>query len=290
MGDGLPFPIQGRGRRGRVTRATPGLQRAQPHARWWCRRTSGRRSVGRAVSGGQHDPTAQHVAMLTAYSVGPGQQQPPLPIAENYPIRTRHRHEPFVARRRSVPSTTRRASPRASLDTVPTPPASTKTSLRQRLRARANDRWPQLVDLTIRHHGGFAYVGGQLPDGTTLPLFRPALRRLSQQLGLRDPSRQPQQLRKHRPAQRIPRRHPRRSPRLRLRPLPQRPNRLGPTPDELTGETTSRRIQALIKEFVDLAARRLDAMLADRPPNAAVLGTWAIASAIVRRENGTARG
>jgi hypothetical protein len=58
------------------------------------------------------------------------------------------------------------------MDTVPTPPESTKTSLRQRLRARANQRWPQLVDLTIRHHGGFAYIGGQLPDGTTLPLFR----------------------------------------------------------------------------------------------------------------------
>ena len=52
------------------------------------------------------------------------------------------------------------------------PPWSTKTSLRQRLRARANDRWPHVVDLTIRHHGGFAYVNGQLADGTTLPLFR----------------------------------------------------------------------------------------------------------------------
>jgi hypothetical protein len=83
------------------------------------------------------------------------------------------------------------------MDTVPTPPESTKT-LRQRLRARANERWPQLTDLTIRHHGQFAYIDGQLPDGTTLPLFR-----------------------------------------LRLRPLPQRPHRLDPTPDELTGVTTS---------------------------------------------------
>jgi hypothetical protein len=58
------------------------------------------------------------------------------------------------------------------MDTVPTPPESTKTSLRQRLRARANQRWPQLADLTIRHHGGFAYVDGHLPDGATLPLFR----------------------------------------------------------------------------------------------------------------------
>jgi hypothetical protein len=58
------------------------------------------------------------------------------------------------------------------MDNVPTPPESTKTSLRQRLRARANDRWPQLADLTIRHHGQFAYIDGHLPDGTTLPLFR----------------------------------------------------------------------------------------------------------------------
>jgi hypothetical protein len=66
------------------------------------------------------------------------------------------------------------------MDTVPTPPESTKTSLRQRLRARANERWPQLADLTIRHHGGFAYIDGQLPDGTTLPLFRLRLRPLPQ--------------------------------------------------------------------------------------------------------------
>jgi hypothetical protein len=42
------------------------------------------------------------------------------------------------------------------------------------------------------------------------------------------------------PAQRRLRRHRRRSPRLRLRALPQRPQRLDLTPDELTGETTSR--------------------------------------------------
>jgi hypothetical protein len=53
------------------------------------------------------------------------------------------------------------------MDTVPTPPESTKTSLRQRLRARAKDRWPQLRELAIRHHGSFAYIGGQLPDGTS---------------------------------------------------------------------------------------------------------------------------
>ena len=58
------------------------------------------------------------------------------------------------------------------MDAVPTPPESTKNSLRYRLIMRTRDRWPQLADLTIRHHGQFAYVDGQLSDGTTLPLFR----------------------------------------------------------------------------------------------------------------------
>jgi hypothetical protein len=52
------------------------------------------------------------------------------------------------------------------------PPESTKTSLRQRLLARAQQRWPQLATVQIRHHGAFAYITGELPDGTTLPLFR----------------------------------------------------------------------------------------------------------------------
>ncbi|MEU4675325.1 hypothetical protein AB0F91_47195 [Amycolatopsis sp. NPDC023774] len=52
------------------------------------------------------------------------------------------------------------------------PPESTRTSLRQRLQARARDRWPQLAQVTTHHHGTFAYVSGRLADGTTLPLFR----------------------------------------------------------------------------------------------------------------------
>ena len=52
------------------------------------------------------------------------------------------------------------------------PPESTRTSLRQRLAARARERWPQLAGITVRYHGEFAYVAGQLPDGTTLPLMR----------------------------------------------------------------------------------------------------------------------
>ena len=52
------------------------------------------------------------------------------------------------------------------------PPESTKTSLRQRLAARAAERWPQPAGISVRYHGEFAYVAGQLPDGTTLPLMR----------------------------------------------------------------------------------------------------------------------
>jgi len=52
------------------------------------------------------------------------------------------------------------------------PPASTKTSLGQKLRARARERWPQLADVDGRFHGKFAYITGQLPDGTRLPWCR----------------------------------------------------------------------------------------------------------------------
>jgi len=52
------------------------------------------------------------------------------------------------------------------------PPASTKTSLGQKLRARARERWPQLAGIDVRFHGKFAYVSGHLPDSTRLPLCR----------------------------------------------------------------------------------------------------------------------
>ena len=53
-----------------------------------------------------------------------------------------------------------------------TPPESTKTSLRQRLSTHAQQRWPQLASVAVRYHGAFAYIDGQLPSGTTLPLCR----------------------------------------------------------------------------------------------------------------------
>ena len=55
---------------------------------------------------------------------------------------------------------------------MPTPPESTKLSLGQRLRERARERWPALATVNVRHRGGFAYVTGELADGTALPLCR----------------------------------------------------------------------------------------------------------------------
>jgi hypothetical protein len=55
---------------------------------------------------------------------------------------------------------------------MPIPPASTKTSLGQRLNARARDRWPALATVQVRFRGQFAYIDGQLPDGEVLPLCR----------------------------------------------------------------------------------------------------------------------
>lgn len=52
------------------------------------------------------------------------------------------------------------------------PPESTKTSLQQRLSARAHERWPQLSGLDVRFRSNFAYVTGRLPDGDTVPLMR----------------------------------------------------------------------------------------------------------------------
>lgn len=55
---------------------------------------------------------------------------------------------------------------------MPIPPASTKTSLGQRLNARARERWAALAKVEVRFRGQFAYVDGQLLDGEVLPLFR----------------------------------------------------------------------------------------------------------------------
>jgi hypothetical protein len=55
---------------------------------------------------------------------------------------------------------------------VKAPPASTKTSLTQRLNQRARDRWPDLASIEVRFRANFAYVDGRDADGTVLKLCR----------------------------------------------------------------------------------------------------------------------
>ena len=49
------------------------------------------------------------------------------------------------------------------------PPTSTKTSLQQRLSARARQRWPQLAGVDVRFRGAFAYVTAKCPTATACP-------------------------------------------------------------------------------------------------------------------------
>ena len=51
-------------------------------------------------------------------------------------------------------------------------PESTKTSLAQRLRAHAKQKWPQLAAVHVRYRAQFAYIEGELGDGERLPLMR----------------------------------------------------------------------------------------------------------------------
>ena len=51
-------------------------------------------------------------------------------------------------------------------------PESTQTSLRQRLLARVEERWPQIDELHTRYRAGFAYIDATLDDGEHLKLFR----------------------------------------------------------------------------------------------------------------------
>ena len=55
---------------------------------------------------------------------------------------------------------------------MPVIPASTKTSLPQRLRARAKASWPQLAGVEVRYRGQFAYVTVELTGGQQLPVMR----------------------------------------------------------------------------------------------------------------------
>ena len=118
------------------------------------------------------------------------------------------------------------------------PPTSTKTSLQQRLSARARERWPQLAGVDVRFRGAFAYVTATMPDGDSMPLMRLRYGGSAARWGFAVYLASKDGYEDSRPAHRRPGRRTRRRPRYRLRPLPGRPDRLDMTPDELTGETT----------------------------------------------------
>jgi hypothetical protein len=55
---------------------------------------------------------------------------------------------------------------------MPTPPASTKNSLAQRVNLHARHSWPALDTIRVRYRGQFAYLDGHLADGEAMPLCR----------------------------------------------------------------------------------------------------------------------
>jgi hypothetical protein len=59
-----------------------------------------------------------------------------------------------------------------TMSVMATPPESTKISVGQRLRAYAQERWPQAGELEFRYRGAFVYVQANLPDETVQPLIR----------------------------------------------------------------------------------------------------------------------
>ena len=58
------------------------------------------------------------------------------------------------------------------METMAKIPDSTQTSLRQKLLARATERWPQIQTLHTRYRAGFAYIDATLTDGEELKLCR----------------------------------------------------------------------------------------------------------------------
>ena len=63
-------------------------------------------------------------------------------------------------------------------------PDSTKTSLEQRLRARARERWPRTASPQERHRGNFSYVDATLTDATRDLARQPRRRRMGLSTGL----------------------------------------------------------------------------------------------------------
>ena len=146
-------------------------------------------------------------------------------------MRTGHRHLIFVPHPRTG-TATRHAVP-AKMVVVAKYPDSTKTSLTQRLTARARARWPDLASIAVRHHGTFSYVRRRPGRRHHLAPVPAALYRIRPQLALRDLPRQPPGLRRFLLSHWLAYRHLRRRPRRRLRALPGRSHSVDLTPTNL---------------------------------------------------------
>jgi hypothetical protein len=123
------------------------------------------------VRGGQHDPRPQQHPRLPAGRISATRAARSSTVnamrsglvggtgmfCQNVTGMAR-RHAPPVRQDRGVPK--------------PPPPESTKTSLRQRLTTHARTRWPDLTAINVRYRGVFAYIDGQLANGTVLALCR----------------------------------------------------------------------------------------------------------------------
>lgn len=119
---------------------------------------------------------------------------------------------------------------------MPSPPESTKSSLRLRLITHARERWPQIGKVDTRFRSAFAYIAVTLDDDTTMTLMRLRYGGSANRWGFAIYLASTGKYEDSILAQRRIRRNPRRSSRLRLRALPGRSHRLATTPDELTNE------------------------------------------------------
>jgi Haloacid dehalogenase-like hydrolase len=130
--------------------------------------TTGVRSIGYAKNPrrGEEPAAARANApcrrLGPARSCDPGSRRSPLPALSHQP------YQPHLSHCLCW-STTRRSG---TITGMAAPPASTKTSLQQRLSARARERWQELAGIDVKFRGEFAYVTGRLKDGDTQPLMR----------------------------------------------------------------------------------------------------------------------
>jgi hypothetical protein len=51
-------------------------------------------------------------------------------------------------------------------------PESARRALARRLDLRRQERWPELLELTIRYRGSYAYIAGTTTEDDSEPLFR----------------------------------------------------------------------------------------------------------------------